>query len=79
MKRLASLLLYAYVLGLAACASTKSGPADYTNADRGNQPAPDVQSSTTVVTPEPAPITTNSTPQGSVLDHNSPDQQIVHP
>jgi len=81
MKKLSPLILMTVVLTLAACASTKSGPADYQNADRGDKPSPspEVQDSDTVVTPQPAPIPTKSTPESSVLDHNSPDQQIVHP
>ena len=81
MKHLSSTILFAFVLGLAGCASTKSGPADYPNADRGdrNPPALTVEKTETVVTPEPAPISTKKTSESSVLDHNSPDQQIAHP
>ncbi len=81
MKKLTTIVLSVLAVALAGCASTQRGPADYSNADRGDQnptPAP-TEDTTTVVTPAPAPIPTKSTPEGSVLDHNSPDQQIVHP
>ena len=79
MKHLSSTILFAFVLGLAGCASTKSGPADYPNADRGDETPVHVEKTETVVTPEPAPIRTKKTSESSVLDHNSPDQQIAHP
>ena len=79
MKRLSSTILFAFVLALAGCASTKSGPADYPNVERGDETPVHVEKTETVVTPVPAPISTKNTPESSVLDHNSPDQQIAHP
>jgi len=77
MKTLLPLICVALVL--TACSSTRSGSADYSNADRGSSstpPEPNESAGTQVVTPEPGPIPTKNEPEGSVLNHNSADQPM---
>ena len=79
MKNLTASVLLTVALGLAGCSSTSSGPANYSDADRGPSHTTTTETETTVSTPEAAPIPTKSGAGNDVLDHNAGDQQLAHP
>ena len=81
MKNLTASLVFTLAIGLAGCSSTSSGPANYSDADRGptRTETTTTTEETTVSTPTAAPIPTKSGAGNDVLDHNTPDQQMAHP